>query len=209
VEKWRELSRTTVAVSPFRTIRAHPGPPSKKSNIFRTFSALIGDGHRGRIGGGPEVAAAIGTELVRGAYPTLALRTNGAQPALASWAEAESGLDDSGALRTVQGARLPQNEIEDDAECVGDEGSQQRPKNRAHAAAAGVFVNVADEQDGASEDSSSKDYQRDEYRQPEKRISTLVRVKREQHGHQRYDIAESGDRPNPRRNDADLVREAR
>jgi hypothetical protein len=58
-------------------------------------------------------------------------------------------------LRTGQDSRFAQDEIQDDAQRVGNEDCEQRPEKWAHAAASGIAVDVADEQDGTGEHSSA------------------------------------------------------
>jgi hypothetical protein len=79
---------------------------------------------------------------------------DGLQAGTAARAEAEAGFDHGLALRTVGGARLAQDEVEDDPEAVGDKDGNQRPKRAAHTAAASVFVDVANQDDVAGDDRS-------------------------------------------------------
>jgi hypothetical protein len=79
---------------------------------------------------------------------------DGLQAGTAARAEAEAGFDHGLALRTVGGARLAQDEVEDDPEAVGDKDGNERPKRAAHATATSVLVDVANQDDVAGDDRS-------------------------------------------------------
>jgi PD-(D/E)XK endonuclease len=114
----------------------------------------------GRRGGsrlqGP---AAVGAELVAEVDAALAVWAHRAQAGAAAGTVAEARLDLGVALRTVRDARLAQDKIEDDPEAVGDEDGNEGPKQAAHAAAAGVLVDVADEDGPAAEHCSHEESQ--------------------------------------------------
>jgi len=111
----------------------------------------------GRAGSGGQGSAAVGAELVGMVHGALAERADGPQAGAAAGTEAEAGLDLGIALRTVSDARFAQNEIEDDAETVGDKDGNKRPQQAAHAAASGVLVDVADQDGVATEHGAAED----------------------------------------------------
>src|SRR6478672_307386 len=76
----------------------------------------------------------------------LALRTARAQFVVAARAEVESRLHGIPTLRAGAAARLPQEEVKNDAQGVGNNNGHDRPKRRAHATSFRVAVYVADEQ---------------------------------------------------------------
>lgn len=77
----------------------------------------------------------------------LALGTARGQFATAARAEVEPGLDRVATLRAEAAQGLAQDEIKDDAERVGNTDGDDGPEQRAHAAAFGVAVDIADEQE--------------------------------------------------------------
>src|SRR5712671_4702574 len=85
-------------------------------------------------------------------YPnhTLALRTARTQLVAAARAEVESRLDGTPTLRADAAARLPQQEVKNDAQSVGNNNGHNRPKRRAHPASFRVTVDIADEQQKAA-----------------------------------------------------------
>src|SRR5690242_9418567 len=89
---------------------------------------------------------AIGTIDIIYANQALALRTARTKFVAAARAEVESSLDCVSALRAGAAQRLPQEEVKNDAQSVGNNNGQNRPKSWAHAAAFGVAVYIADEQ---------------------------------------------------------------
>src|ERR1700678_3488310 len=90
-------------------------------------SALAGKRYGNIVDTSPQVAAAVRAKFVGGIHAPLALRTDGVQSAPASRTKTKPGFDHRAALRTVRGARLPQNEIQDDAERVRNENREQSP----------------------------------------------------------------------------------
>jgi hypothetical protein len=64
----------------------------------------------------------------------------------ASRAEAKPGLNRTAAMRAQGRQRVPQEEIQDDAESIGNEDGQQRPKHAVHAPPPGIAIQIADEQ---------------------------------------------------------------
>jgi hypothetical protein len=103
-----------------------------------------------------EIGAAIGAEFVAGVYGALALGTGGIQVMPASGAKAEAGLKGPAALRAGCDERLPQYEVQHDAERVGDEDCEECPAKAAHSAAACVAVHISDQQDVTGHHSSSQ-----------------------------------------------------
>ena len=76
---------------------------------------------------------------------------DGLQRIAAARTEAEAGIDHGVALRAVRTEWFAQNEIEKNAEAVGNEDGDQGPENAAHVAASGVLIDVADENGIAAE----------------------------------------------------------
>jgi len=87
----------------------------------------------------------------------LAVGADRFQAGAAAGTEAEGGVDFGFALRAVGGARLAQNEVEDDAQAVGDEDGDERPKQAAHVAPARVLIDVADQHGVAAKQRSHDD----------------------------------------------------
>ena len=169
---------------------------------------MIGDRNGNRIATAPKVAATMRAKLVTDVHTALAVRTDGIQGAPASRTKPKPGFDDRAAMRTLQDTRFPQNEIQNNAERVGDQDCEQRPSKTVHAAAAGIDVDVADEQDVTRERTSCDEYEWQQDRQPIKRITSLICVKGEHHGYQRHRIAEKRDDVSPRLDDSDLIHKA-
>ena len=88
-------------------------------------------------------SSAIRTIDIIYANQALALRTTRAQFVVASRAEVESALDDVPTLRASIAQRLPQDEVKNYAQSVGNNNGHDRPKDRAHAAAFRVAVDIA------------------------------------------------------------------
>src|ERR1017187_8597326 len=72
--------------------------------------------------------------------------TGGLDAAAAARAECVAGLYAGAAARTVHLKRLAQDEVKNDADAVEQEDGQQGPHHVAHAAAAGIAVDIADQQ---------------------------------------------------------------
>src|ERR1035438_9081835 len=70
---------------------------------------------------------AVGAELVARVYAALASSAGWLQAVAAARTEAEARLDLGIALRTVGGALFAQDEIEDDAQPVGDKDCNESP----------------------------------------------------------------------------------
>ena len=104
-------------------------------------TSCFGDFHRG------EILAAIGAELVGFRDFALALRASGMQIAFAIGAEVEAGADSSAALGAIVGERLAHQQVNDETEdeIAGHQHEyEEGPEGGVHAAALGVFVDVAD-----------------------------------------------------------------
>src|ERR1700690_4050107 len=107
---------------------------------------LTGKCRREPRGPSGQRSSAVGTIHVAHANHALALRTVRTKLVIALRAEVESGLHRMAALRAGAAQRLPQEEVKNDAESVGDDYGHDRPKGRAHPAAFCVAVDIADEQ---------------------------------------------------------------
>jgi len=94
-----------------------------------------------------------------------------------------SGLNRRAALRAGRAARLPQYEIQHDAERVGDEDREQRPTKAAHSAAAGVTVHIPDQQDVTPQDSPSEDCEWHHCRQRKRGVAGKSGVHHGRKGH--------------------------
>src|ERR1035437_10065595 len=81
-----------------------------------------------------------------GLEDAVASLTGGLDAATAARAERVAGLYPSAAARAIHQQGLAQDEVENDADAVEEENGQQRPHHVAHAAAAGVAVDIADQQ---------------------------------------------------------------
>src|SRR5438045_5096700 len=88
----------------------------------------------------------VGAIHVRGGQHVLALGTAGAQLMAAVRAEVEATLDEAPALGAGAADRLPQNKVENDAQSIRYQDGHERPEHGAHAAAAGVAGDVANQQ---------------------------------------------------------------
>src|SRR5689334_10846530 len=88
----------------------------------------------------------VGAIHVVGGYHVLALGTAGAELVAAMRAEVEATLDEAPALRTGAADRLPQNEVEDHAQSVRHQDGDEGPEHGAHAPAARVAGDVANQQ---------------------------------------------------------------
>jgi len=91
-------------------------------------------------------SSAVGAIDIIGANHALALGTTRAQFGVATRAEVESRVDWVAALWAGTLEWAPENEEEEDAEGVGNENGHDGPEYGAHAAAFGVAVDVADEE---------------------------------------------------------------
>ncbi len=136
----------------------------------------------------------------------LAVWTDWLEARAASGTEAEAGFHDGITLRTVSDARLAQNEIQDDAETVGDEDSDEGPEKTAHSPSFGVFVDVTDEDDVASEHRSH--HQRKQAANGKNGGMTVAsKDEYEKYGRAHEDCGRKD--KDPARDDADLVLESR
>src|ERR1035437_3989699 len=81
-----------------------------------------------------------------GLEDAVASLTGGLDAATAARAERVAGLYPSAAARAIHQQGLAQDEVENDADAVEEENGQQRPHHVAHAAAAGIAVDIADKQ---------------------------------------------------------------
>jgi hypothetical protein len=120
--------------------------------------------------------------------------------------EAEARLDLGMALRTPGSARLAQDEIEDDSQSIGDKDCNERPQQTAHPAPPSVPVYVADQHNIAAAQRS-----RDDSQQPPNRNRRCIVIPAGDDHNQHNHPQEGHDRKKegPRRNDSDLVLEAR
>src|SRR5258708_39885074 len=109
------------------------------------FSAMLARKLRCRARGRLIVqgSSAIWTIQIIYANQALALRTARTQLVIAPRAEVESDLHGIAAFWTGAPQRLPQYEIKNDAQSVGNKYGDNRPKDRAHAAPFRVAVNIA------------------------------------------------------------------
>src|ERR1035437_862068 len=87
----------------------------------------------------------------------MASRTRRLDTGAAARAECVTGLYAGAALGTVREQRLPQDEVENDADAVEQEDGQQGPHHVAHAAAAGIAVDIADQQSVAGQEQRRHD----------------------------------------------------
>src|SRR4029077_6132366 len=108
-----------------------------------------------------QVGAALGAELVGVRDFAAALGARRMQVVLAVGTEIEARGDGRGALRAREGQRLANQQIDYEAkDAVGwrEDEDKQGPKHGVHAAALGVFVNVAEHQEeGSNENGSASD----------------------------------------------------
>src|SRR5664280_3637648 len=101
---------------------------------------------RKRYGRRLQLRAAPGAVRPARLAGALALRARRQYAGAATGTEGVALLRPCAALRAVTGNRLAEDEVEDDADAVGDENRQQRPHHVTHAAAAGVAVDIANHQ---------------------------------------------------------------
>ena len=101
-------------------------------------------------------SSAVRTIRIIYANHTLALRTAWAQFVVAARAEVESRLDGTPTLRADAAARLPQQEVKNDAQSVGNNNGHNRPKDRAHPAAFRIAIDIADQQQKAASTNSGQ-----------------------------------------------------
>src|SRR5258706_13971357 len=90
-------------------------------------------------------SSAVWTIQIIYANQALALRTARTQLVIAPRAEVESGLHGIAAFWTDAPQRLPQYEIKNDAQSVGNKYGEKRPKDRAHAAEIRDAIYITDE----------------------------------------------------------------
>ena len=102
-------------------------------------------------------AAAVWAINVAKRHAALTMRTHGLQAITAARAETESGLNRRATLWAGSGKRFTQDEVQDDAESVGNEERDQRPQHPAHTAPAGIAVHVSDQQEVAGHDRPDKE----------------------------------------------------
>jgi hypothetical protein len=81
----------------------------------------------------------------------LAMGAGGVQLMIAFGAVVESALHSRVTLRASTEQRLPQNQIQDDAETVSNHNRNDRPQDPIHTSAGGVSVDVDDQQEIAAE----------------------------------------------------------
>jgi hypothetical protein len=86
----------------------------------------------------------------------LAVRAGGMQWMIAFGAIVESSLDGSITLRAAAHQRLPQNQIQNDAQTVSNHNSNHRPQHPVHAPACSIVIDVDDQQEIAGEYSSDE-----------------------------------------------------
>src|SRR5690242_4436140 len=135
----------------------------------------------------------------------LALRTARAELAVAARAEIKSRLDGIFTLRADVTARLPQEEVKNDSQSVGNNNGHDRPKRRAHPTSFRVAVYVADEQQVAGAGKTGPQAQQ---RSPPRRRSTRMSPQRRIEEDLGDDKCDSRERPRPQRNNLDLRRQS-
>jgi hypothetical protein len=86
----------------------------------------------------------------------LAMGAGGMQLMIAFWAIVESALHRRVTLRAATEQRLPQHQIQDDAETVSNHNRNDRPQNPIHTPARSVAVDIDDQQEIAAEYGSGK-----------------------------------------------------
>jgi hypothetical protein len=86
----------------------------------------------------------------------LAMRASGMQLMIAFGTEVESALHSRITLRTAALQRLPQDEIQNDSKAVSNHNRNHRPQHSVHTPPAGIAIDVADQQQIASEYSSDQ-----------------------------------------------------
>ena len=139
-------------------------------------------------------------------YGALACRTRRIQTIPASWAKAEPGFKRCGALWTGCNARLPQYEIQHDAERVRDEDCKQRPGDAAHSAAASVAVHISNQQDVTRQDRCSQNSHGHHRREGHGRLAGKSGVSDGCNGGQ---VRQARKEENPGRNNVELIRKVR
>lgn len=80
-----------------------------------------------------------------------------AQILAAPWTIAESGLYGASAFSAKHGQRAAQEEVQNDAERIGNEDRQQSPDQAVHAAAACVAIDISDQQNITAHHDSGKE----------------------------------------------------
>src|SRR5208282_4704315 len=86
----------------------------------------------------------------------LAMRATGKQSMIAFGAIVEFALHHRITLRAATEQRLPQNQIQDDAQTVRNHNRDHRPQYPVHTSSRGITVDVDDQQEIAAEYGSSK-----------------------------------------------------
>lgn len=102
---------------------------------------------------------AVWTIHIRQAYDALALRAARTELVVTTGAEIEFLLYCISALWAATSQRLPQDEVENDTQSVGNENGHNRPQDRAHATAFGVAVDVTNEQQKTAEHDADQETQ--------------------------------------------------
>src|SRR5208283_973943 len=105
-----------------------------------------------------QIGAALGAELVSVGDFAAALWARRMQVVLAVGAEIVARGNGRGALRAREGQRLANEQIDDQADDAvgrGKDKDEQSPKHGMHAAALGVFVNVAEHEQKAGKEKGS------------------------------------------------------
>lgn len=88
---------------------------------------------------------AVRTIHIHYANQPMALRAAWAQLVTTARAEVESALHGIATLWADALQRLPQDEVKQDAQSIGNQNGHERPKHRAHRTALRVTVYIADE----------------------------------------------------------------
>jgi hypothetical protein len=150
-------------------------------------------------------SSAVRTIRIIYANHTLALRTAWAQFVAAARAEVESRLNGVPALRAGAPQWLPEYEVENDAQSVGNKNGNNRPKDRAHAAAFRVAVYIADEQHKRTQHQAEQ-----KSKQGPRPCRRCVRVPSHYNIKENLRDEESNrrQRPRPRRNNLDFRRQS-
>ena len=90
--------------------------------------------------------AAVRAEAVVASNQALALQAIHTQPATALRAEGETSLNRVSTLRAAAVQWLPEDEVKKNAQGVRNHNGDDCPERRAHAAAFGVAIDIADDQ---------------------------------------------------------------
>ena len=90
--------------------------------------------------------AAVGAEAVFASNQALALQAIHTQPTTALRAKGKTSLDRVSTLRTAAVQWLPEDKVKKNAERVGNDNGDDCPERRAHAAAFGVAIDIANDQ---------------------------------------------------------------